>query len=85
MVAPSVFINPEGVAGAKGPSKAMNSSEDTYVHLKDVSTAGWIHSRITVFPKHEPLPELTVVGVKEPQMTATPWGGESWAREVLRA
>lgn len=84
-MAPSVYINPEGTAGAKGPGKVMNSSENTHVLLKDVSTAGWIHSRITVFPKHEPLQELTVVGVKEGHMTATPWGGESWAVEVLRA
>lgn len=40
--------------------------------------------RVTVFPEHEPLTELTVVVVKELQTMATPWGGKSWAREVLR-
>lgn len=41
--------------------------------------------RIAVFPEREPLTELTVTGVRELQTLATPWEGESWAREALRS
>jgi hypothetical protein len=50
---------------------------------------GWMSAvgspRIAVFPECEPLTELTVTGVRELQTLATPWEGESWAREALRS